>query len=221
MEDQKDISDKQAEISSSSLKLTQSMYELTKLPDLQRQYKPLEKTRFWRSLQSAYGTYKEAARLEESLDSLIDEAGFPPTLDPSKAGDLQQLVLEHQEDWKEIKLWGFARALYPYQYDQDHEPEIIRLHNRIKHETRENLRVNRESLVRFWEEWLPQFVDIRMYLPRRPRDSEELIVLVWLKLAYVRATGDFGRPGEKEFLKSAKAEWEAYRRSADQSDDDA
>lgn len=63
--------------------------------------------------------------------------------------------------------------------------------------------------------WIPQFEDIRRYLPRRPLDPEKLVVLVWFQLALVRGTGDFGRPGEKEFFKFVRSEWECAKKSSD------
>lgn len=206
--EQTSIIKKQTEIMNRQNEIIQKVEESANVMTMRSKYASLWGTRktFWEKTRTFYNAYKGHRQLEESLDSLISDEGFPHDFDPTEVTSLLQSVKKHEDDWtrRNPHLWEFARFVYPNDQDANEDNDLfVREHARSKNHL-DMLDKARSELAYFWDDWASK-LDIRRY---RPPELAEVIMLTWLELACVRHVEDRShRPGKKDLFRLAKEEW--------------
>ena len=143
--------------------------------------------------------------MHRSLNSLIEKEGFPHGFEPSRDKNIKGVIRNNWDDWG--GMWGLAEYMKPdvKVVDIDESPSSVAVVvDRLGFDKA------RGELTRFWDTWasslLNGYVDLQL-------DREELIVLVWLELAWhgyrLSKKTDFDVHGAA-FFELAKSEWDSF-----------
>jgi hypothetical protein len=193
--------------------ISKKIDESNKIMTMSTRYADLSDKRkiFWESLRHLYSQSfrdyickNELGPAPESVDSLIQDAIFPPDFSPKKERDLLRFIETHEKYWKgkNFIVWDLA------QFAHDIHPDQL-LQQSKKNMSRHWLNQFPEAqhdLAYFWNTW-HKILDVRKCVTPNPK---ELVILTWLEFALVKQTRDSGIPGKTSLFELAKDEHESF-----------
>ncbi len=206
------ISKAQKEISAQNTELQKKMDESNKLLGFWNEYATLSDSRraLYHNIRSVIlNTYLGEPM---SIDSLVEESGFPPGFEPSEVEDFLGFVAESDRKglWNGLPLWDFSKFVYSYQ-DSSSVYERQRADGQPWQGTvgdyPKNIDKARSKLAYFWQKWTAVLDISRHFQP----DQNELVILSWLELALVLKTKHTTGSAKTGLLTLAKAKWESAR----------